>query len=1276
MRKLFTVLTTCLLASTAWAVDIVFDATVDVGTGGSTAGEFVIEKDGITIQVEQGVANGTHYRFYKNKTVTVTSAFGNITSIVFTCVGANDAQWGPAGFTCEGYSYEDILGTWTGGAEQVVFTASVAQVRATKIVVTVGGEVGLLPPSITPASGTYFADVEVSMKCSTSGAKIYYTTNGSDPTTSSTQYTAPFTVPFSLGQQVTVKAISEKDGEVSALKSATYTFEETPQFGWADMFNTADNANVTFTYPSIVLWQSGINMYVKDDTGYGLVYQSTGQTYQIGDIIPAYFGGTKTTYNNHPELQSPKGFQAATEFVEVAPDEITPNQVDDAHWAHYVLLKNVTVAAEGNGGTFTDANGNSCTFFNNTFNVAPPADGVHDVYGIVAAYREMFQILPISYDEPPKREGPKDVASIEELYELLQGKYGHFTTPLTAIYQNGLNLYVKDYLGTYSLVSGQLNETFENGDYIMDAEASWTLYQNNKQLLPVPATFVKAGHSSPVEPEVMPIEEVMTDMVHWYLGFEDVNIVLPTGEETNIMMVDETGQMILFDKFNVMEKGAAYYGTYYVEGFLTVFRNELEFYPTLIKSTVDESYDFIVDGIAYKIIDNNRVKVTYHAYSSNDNYKGMSQIHIPEDVAYNGDIYHVSEIGDYAFAGCTSLSSMIIPTCISSIASNAFSITSLEYLYIVGNGDWQGGAIPVGVNALYIGSGVTSIRGLQVNPSAIYSFAAVPPECDENTFLGYNAVLHVPATSFTDYFMADYWCYFADIRNDAVAPVSVSISDNEAEIMIGNMMTLTATVSPNNATPNTVVWTTTNPQVAVVNNGMVTTIGEGECDIVASCLDKQVVCHVTVFDPISVTLDQTEVTIERTQQVTLIATVTPEGANIQNIIWTTSDASVATVNNGVVTGIGLGECNIIASYLGKQAVCHVTVIEAIIHISLDKHEVRVLPNHMITITPTMSPSETTLKVTSSDPDVAVARLINGVVQVAGRAEGTTMVIVGSVDDTAIPDTCVVTVYTEIGDVNSDGYVNISDVTDLIDYLLSGNGDSVSQTNADCDKDGNVNIADVTTLIDYLLGGIWPGEHIWVDLGLPSGTLWAACNVGATSPEEYGDYFAWGETEPKDYYDSNTYKWYSIDNNYSGYTKYCTNSGYGYNGFVDNKMELDSEDDAATVNWGEKWRMPSCDQFEELSHYCSWQWTQRNGVNGHLVTGPSGNAIFLPAAGHRFQGSLSGDGSKGSFWSRTLDSEPLYMYVACGLGFDSGDRNWIGGLRSNGYTVRAVRVPQN
>ena len=601
MRKIFTLLTMCLLASTAWAATIVFDATVDVGDGSSTAGEFTIVKDGITVHVEQGVANGTHYRFYKNKKVTITSAIGNMTNIVFDCVGANDEQYGSGGFTAEPGVYEPKgkEGVWTNpGVTQVVFTATNFQVRATKITVTVNGDVGLMAPSISPASGTYYESLTVNMSCMTDGAKIYYTTNGSTPTASSTQYTAPFTIPFELGKTVTVKAVSVKDGETSDMTTATYKFEEAPKFGWADMFNVADNTNVTFSYPSIVLWQSGQNMYVKDETGYGLVYQCS-QVYQIGDIIPEGFSGVKATYMTMPELKSPKNFQPATTYIEeVEPDVIAPNQVDEAHWAHYVRLNNVKVTPTSNtGGTLTDANGNSCTYFTTTFGVPAPEDAAnHDVWGIVAAYKPsggdlVFQILPISFDEKPKREPPTDVVSIEELYELNRGKWGHFTTPLTTIYQNGLYLYVKDNEGTYGLAYGNVAyNDFANGDIINDAIAAWTLYGGNKQMTPNGQTFVKAGHGDRVEPEIMAIDEVMTDMIYWYLGFENVTITKEEAEFT-YTMTDETGSMKLYDKNFKAIPEVLPTGTCYVEGFLTVYNNELEFYPTRVGKKGDVNGD-------------------------------------------------------------------------------------------------------------------------------------------------------------------------------------------------------------------------------------------------------------------------------------------------------------------------------------------------------------------------------------------------------------------------------------------------------------------------------------------------------------------------------------------------------------------------------------------------------------------------------------------------------------------------------------------------------------
>ena len=139
---------------------------------------------------------------------------------------------------------------------------------------------------------------------------------------------------------------------------------------------------------------------------------------------------------------------------------------------------------------------------------------------------------------------------------------------------------------------------------------------------------------------------------------------------------------------------------------------------------------------------------------------------------------------------------------------------------------------------------------------------------------------------------------------------------------------------------------------------------------------------------------------------------------------------------------------------------------------------------------------------------------------------------------------------------------------------------------------------------------------WVDLGLPSGLLWATCNVGADTPEEFGDYFAWGETQPKEYYDWSTYQYCNGSSN--TLTKYCNKSSYGYNNFTDNLTTLLPEDDAATANWGPDWRMPTKFEWNELVSSTDMRWTTLNGVSGMLFTAKngSGNSIFLPAAGEK------------------------------------------------------------
>ena len=189
----------------------------------------------------------------------------------------------------------------------------------------------------------------------------------------------------------------------------------------------------------------------------------------------------------------------------------------------------------------------------------------------------------------------------------------------------------------------------------------------------------------------------------------------------------------------------------------------------------------------------------------------------------------------------------------------------------------------------------------------------------------------------------------------------------------------------------------------------------------------------------------------------------------------------------------------------------------------------------------------------------------------------------------------------------------------------------------------------------------------VDLGLPSGTLWADRNVGADSPEGYGDYFAWGETEPKSAYTWDTYKWCKgSKGSYETLTKYCYESTYGT---VDNKTVLDLEDDAAYVNMGAEWRMPTETQMSELNTKCTWTWTTQNGTKGYKVTGPNGNSIFLPAAGFRLGSSLYNAGANGAYWSASLDES--YPVNAWYLYFYSSDHGTYSYNRNYGHTVRAV-----
>lgn len=200
----------------------------------------------------------------------------------------------------------------------------------------------------------------------------------------------------------------------------------------------------------------------------------------------------------------------------------------------------------------------------------------------------------------------------------------------------------------------------------------------------------------------------------------------------------------------------------------------------------------------------------------------------------------------------------------------------------------------------------------------------------------------------------------------------------------------------------------------------------------------------------------------------------------------------------------------------------------------------------------------------------------------------------------------------------------------------------------------------TTLDD---GG---NDHEYVDLGLPSGTLWATCNVGSDNPEDYGDYFAWGETETKTIYNWTTYKYCNGSPN--TLTKYCNNPSNGYNGYTDNLNTLRLVDDAATANWGIGWRTPTEEEWQELYQNTTNTWTTQNGVSGRLFIGSNGNSLFLPTAGYRNDSEFYG--GIGFYWSSIL--HPSYPANASHLTTLSTIIEMDYLSRSYGLPVRPVR----
>jgi len=229
-------------------------------------------------------------------------------------------------------------------------------------------------------------------------------------------------------------------------------------------------------------------------------------------------------------------------------------------------------------------------------------------------------------------------------------------------------------------------------------------------------------------------------------------------------------------------------------------------------------------------------------------------------------------------------------------------------------------------------------------------------------------------------------------------------------------------------------------------------------------------------------------------------------------------------------------------------------------------------------------------------------------------------------------------------------------------------DGSGRTYSDTQK---VSISVNTTLYAQWIALPDLSEHPWVDLGLPSGTKWATCNIGAANPEEYGEFFAWGEIAEKGAYTWESYMYAEGTSwNNPRLTKYCSDPQFGNNGFTDNLTLLEPTDDAATANWGSDWRIPTYEEMSELMTSCTIVWTTINGVGGRQFTGPNGNSIFLPAAGYQSGSEHNYNGSYGIYWTSSL-----YTDVPCrawGVFFGADDCEEKLTYRNCGLSVRAVK----
>ena len=726
-------------------------------------------------------------RIYATSTLQLTTTGDAMTQIVFNISAQGKKRLANITASNGSVSVDNTnwTVTWTGSSKDVTLTVGekatygtdgntkAGQLDFLSLDINTGSaQETVANPTISPAAGIYYSPVNVTINCGTQGATIYYTTNGTTPTASSTAYTAPFTV----STNTTVKAIAIKGSLQSSVVEAAYEFGTATNVANIAAYQAVEDGTVVkFTNPVNVLAQytlssGNVRLFVKDNTGYMFIFGKAGKKYNNGDIIPAGFTGTKTTFNGEAELSvtATSNFQDASGNNPISPETIQVEDVEADMFAHYVYIAGATLgyttnssgskylstisdnsgdAAANNsmgmsigdwdatynvtavigsfdtdstdvvyqvwpvklekvgGGTITDgvatiaeylslAAGKQFTFtgnavvtyvdpndkrylyikdntgsaliygtnaannlkqgdvlkpnwtgktknynglleiespsgleasgqtqtvtpvektltdvttanqniycvlrnvtiqtvtgrgfnfsdgtagynnFNNTVTLPTDLPFTSDMEGVISVNNNKAQFIPTRFLSEVTT---PHVANIAELFTKDSGKNYEIDADITAIYQNGNNLYVKDANDTYTLVYGYLSTEFNNGDIIRGAQAAWTEYNNAKQLTPVGSTFVVAESGSPAQPEVLDLEELSEDHIHMYVKLEGITLV---NDSTNYATATDAAgnSIIVFNKFN-RTVTMAEDGTTDIIGFISLYKGNYQIYP-------------------------------------------------------------------------------------------------------------------------------------------------------------------------------------------------------------------------------------------------------------------------------------------------------------------------------------------------------------------------------------------------------------------------------------------------------------------------------------------------------------------------------------------------------------------------------------------------------------------------------------------------------------------------------------------------------------------------